>query len=91
MVGVEAKMTSRERIRAALRFHPTDILPVDIGGMGSTGISAIAYDRLRKYLRLGGGTKLYDVFQQLGWVEPELREVLGGDVAQVISCAAHSV
>ena len=77
-------MTPRERIRAALRFQPTDILPVDLGGMGSTGISAIAYDRLKKFLGITSDTRLYDVFQQLGWVESEVRAITGGDVAQVM-------
>ena len=48
-------MNSRERIRAALEHRPTDVLPIDFGGMRSTGISAIAYNKLLK--RLGMNDK----------------------------------
>lgn len=77
-------MTSKERIRAALNFDKTDRIPIDIGGMGSSGISAIACKKLRDYLKLDGLVKVYDVYQQLGWVEDDLRDYLGGDVNQIL-------
>ena len=45
-------MNSRERLLAALDFKPVDRLPKDLGGMRSTGISAFAYPKLRKALKL---------------------------------------
>ena len=39
-------MNSRERVRAALSFQPTDRIPRDLGAMRSTGISAFAYPAL---------------------------------------------
>ena len=38
-------MTSRERVMIALNHSEPDKIPIDIGGMGSTGIMAIAYKR----------------------------------------------
>ena len=77
-------MTSRERIVEALNHREPDILPIDFGGFRSTGISAIAYRRLKEYLGINDGDiKLYDVFQQLAEPEPSVLERLGGDVVQL--------
>jgi len=77
-------MTSRERVRMALNHQEPDKVPIDFGGMRSTGISAIAYNRLKKYLGITcGQTKLYDVFQQLAEPEEEILKIMGGDVIQL--------
>lgn len=77
------EMTSRKRIVEAINHRKTDVLPIDFGGMRSTGINAIAYNRLKKYLGIKGQpAKLYDVFQQLAEPEPEVLDRLGGDVVQ---------
>ena len=76
-------MNSRERIRAALNHQPTDVLPIDFGGMRSTGISAIAYNKLLQKLGMTDKcAKVYDVFQQLAEPHPEVLARLGGDVVQ---------
>jgi len=36
-------MTSRERVLTALRHEEPDRVPIDLGGMLSTGIMAMAY------------------------------------------------
>lgn len=78
------EMTSRERIRCALDHMEADRVPIDFGAMRSTGISAIAYNRLKAYLNIqGGNTKLYDVLQQLAEPEPELLERFHADVVQL--------
>lgn len=77
------KMSSRERIIEAINHRQSDVLPIDFGGMRSTGISAISYNNLVKHLGLPcAPAKLYDIFQQLA--EPELMVIdrLGGDVVQ---------
>ena len=67
-------MNSRERVIEAINHREPDMLPIDFGGMRSTGINARAYKNLKDYLGLKNGViKLYDVFQQLA--EPEM-EVL---------------
>lgn len=77
-------MTSRERIVAAVNHQEPDLLPIDFGGMRSTGISAIAYNRLKAHLGIKGGqTRLYDIFQQLAEPEEEVLRRLGGDVVQL--------
>lgn len=63
-------MTSRERVRATINHIEPDRVPIDMGGMGSTGIMAIAYNHLKNYLGIKSGTtRLYDTGQQL--CEPE--------------------
>lgn len=77
------EMSSRERIIEAINHRETDVLPIDFGAMRSTGISAIAYNNLKKHLGIKGQpAKLYDVFQQLAEPELEVVDRLGGDVVQ---------
>ncbi|HHV98383.1 MAG TPA: methyltransferase [Clostridiaceae bacterium] len=77
-------MTSRERVRMALRHQEPDKVPIDFGGMRSTGISAMAYNKLKEYLGIKGGvTKLYDIQQQLAEPELEIVDMMGGDVVQL--------
>jgi uroporphyrinogen decarboxylase len=77
-------MTSRERIHAALNHKIPDVLPIDFGGNRSSGISAIAYNKLKEHLHLNRETtKLYDIMQQLALPEPEVLDYFGADVIQV--------
>jgi uroporphyrinogen decarboxylase len=77
-------MTSRERINAALQHKATDVLPIDFGGHRSSGISAIAYNKLKEKLNLDKQTtKLYDLMQQLAVIEDEVLNEFGADVVQV--------
>ena len=63
-------MTSRERVSATLRHEEPDKVPIDLGAMGSTGIMAIAYNKLKNELGLSEKTTLIcDLNQQLA--EPE--------------------
>ena len=63
-------MTSRERILTSIAHREPDRIPVDLGSTPSSGISAIAYARLKKHIGLrDGGTRVYDVVQQLA--QPE--------------------
>ncbi len=63
-------MTSRERVLAAIGHKEPDRVPIDHGSMRSTGIMAIAYNRLKEHLGVTGGeTFVYDVVQQLA--QPE--------------------
>lgn len=49
-------MTSRERVMAAIAHRQPDHVPLDLGGTPSSGISAIAYNKLKKHLGITGGT-----------------------------------
>ena len=66
-------MNSRERILAAIRHQEPDGLPLDLGATPSSGISAVAYTRLKQHLGLAGGaTQVYDVVQQLAQPEDDI-------------------
>ncbi len=77
-------MTHRERILCTLNHQEPDKMAIDFGGMRSTGITAVAYNRLRKYLGLPiENTRVYDIMQQLAEPELDILERFGGDVVQL--------
>lgn len=74
-------MNSRERVLTALRHEEADRVPIDLDGMRSTGVMAVAYNRLKAHLGLTGGeTRMYDLTQQLAHPEPAVLERFGVDV-----------
>jgi len=78
-------MNSRERVMAALMHEEPDRVPVDLGGMFSTGIMGIAYNKLKAYLGVKGGrTRMYDLGQQLAEPEVEVLKIIGADVLPVL-------
>ncbi len=63
-------MTGRERILTAIGHREPDRLPRDLGATPSSGISAIAYNRLIRAAGIPCGPgKIYDVVQQV--VQPD--------------------
>ena len=75
------KLTSRERVLKALRHEEADRIPIDFGAMASTGIMALAYAQLKKYLGITTGhVRVFDIGQQLAEVEPEILDRFGVDV-----------
>ncbi|MHC4165973.1 MAG: uroporphyrinogen decarboxylase family protein [Planctomycetota bacterium] len=75
---------SRQRVRASLAHREPDRVVVDLGATTSSGISGIAYDRLKTHLAVHSGhTRIFDVIQQLARVEDELLETFGVDVASI--------
>jgi len=79
--NVEGDMTSRERLVTSLHHQEPDRIPVDFGAMGSTGITALAYARLREHLGMKDGSiRVYDTGQQLAEPEKPILELLGVDV-----------
>ncbi len=78
-------MTSRERVVEALRHREPDRIPLDIGGTESSGITAMAYNRLREHLGLPPGrTQVFDTYQQVVKVEDDVREALGVDTVPLL-------
>lgn len=64
-------MSPRERVLAAIAHREPDRVPIDQGSMRSTGIMAIAYNRLKNHLGIREPpTKLYDLIQQLAQPDP---------------------
>ncbi|MCK5862694.1 MAG: hypothetical protein KAH38_09420 [Candidatus Hydrogenedentes bacterium] len=74
-------MTGRERVLAALRFEKTDRVPLDLGGMPSTGISCFAYPKLVEALGLPPRRpRVYDTGQMLALPETDVLDALQCDV-----------
>jgi uroporphyrinogen decarboxylase len=74
-------MTKRERILRTIEHKEPDRVPVDLGAMRSTGITAVAYGALKRCLGIAGGqTYVYDVVQQLAQPEQPILDYAGTDV-----------
>ena len=66
-------MTGRERVLESLAHREPEGVAVDFGGHRSSGISAMAYARLKDELGItSGDIYVYDVVQQLAIVEEEV-------------------
>ncbi len=77
-------MTSRDRVMSALNHRQPDRVPIDLGGHRSSGIMAIAYAKLKKYLGIhSGDIYVYDFVQQLAIVELPVLDALGIDVIEM--------
>ncbi len=77
-------MTSRERVLAAINHEIPDKVPFDIGSNPSSGISAIAYSNLVKYLNKEHlPVLIYDVVQQLAQPDMSIVDELGIDVIDI--------
>lgn len=77
-------MNSRQRVLTALNFKEPDRIPVDLGGHRSSGIAAIAYNRLRKYLSLPEKpVRVYDMVQQLAIVDEDVLDLFGVDTIEM--------
>ena len=77
-------MTSRERVLKALRFEETDHVPLDLGAMRSTGISAFAYPRLVEALGLPPRLpRVHDTGQMLALPDRDVLDALDCDVVTV--------
>ncbi len=78
-------MNSRERIKKAINHQEADRVPIDLGGMRSSGIATIAYNKLRGKLNINSRlAKMYDFIQQLALPEKEIRDMFHIDA---IDCA----
>ena len=74
-------MNSRERVMAALHHKVPDRVPIDLGGMRATGITALAYRQLKEHLGIAeGDIYVYDTGQQLAVVESPILDLFGLDV-----------
>ena len=77
-------MTSRERVLSSINHKQPDYVPLDLGGTPSSGISAIAYNNLKKELGITHGhTRIFDVVQQVAQPEMEILDKFGVDVIDI--------
>ena len=70
-------MTDRERVLAALRHTEPHRVPIDLGGTESSGLTAVAYNRLKSYLGLPLGGRVVDCTQFVVAVEEEVKRAFG--------------
>ena len=82
-------MTSRERVVAAINHEQPDRLPVDLGASLVTGINAMAYANLKRFLSDRGWefasdpVKVTNIILLLAEVEPEVIEAWSVDVLPI--------
>ena len=77
-------MTRRERVLRTISHREPDRVPVDLGAMRSTGITAVAYRRLKEHLGItDGNTYVYDVVQQLALPEDWILDYVESDVVDL--------
>ncbi len=77
-------MTRRDRVLAALNFQETDRVPMDLGGMDSSGISCFAYPGLVAALGLPPRLpRVHDTGQMLALPDVDVLDALDCDVATV--------
>ncbi len=77
-------MNSRERVMAALNHREPDRVPIDCSGHRSSGISAIAYAKLRRCLGLPERPiRVYDLVQQLAILDEDVLTLFGVDTVEL--------
>ena len=77
-------MTSREKVLGAFEHHDMGAVPVDFSAHRSSGISPIAYARLRDHLGLPGREiRVYDPIQQLAVVDADVLDRFGVDAVEL--------
>jgi uroporphyrinogen decarboxylase len=83
-------MNSRQRVMAALNHRKPDRVPIDFGGHRSSGISAIAYAKLRKALELEERPiRVYDPIQQLAIIDEDVLDRFNVDTIELGRGFAH--
>jgi hypothetical protein len=79
-----SSMTGRQRVRAALEHRTPDRIPVEFGATPTTGMHVTCVEALRQHYGLEERpVKVHEPYQMLGWIEPDLADVLGLDVDAV--------
>ena len=79
-------MNSRERVNLALNHQEPDLVPLDLGGSGTSGMAVNSVYLLRQALKLdppGTPVKVVEPFQMLGEVKTDLADALGVDVVSL--------
>jgi uroporphyrinogen decarboxylase len=66
--------THRERVLAALNHGEFDCVPIDLGGTESSGMTAVAYNRLKRHLGVAERCRVFEPYQHVAFVEDEVKE-----------------
>jgi len=84
-------MDSRERIFKALKHQEADRIPFDLAGSTWTGIAAVAYRNLRKYLGYPPSEPDWsDVIQQIVVPEETFLDKIGVDTRGLFPLTSHN-
>jgi uroporphyrinogen decarboxylase len=77
-------MTSRQRVLAALSHTQPDRVPIDLGSTIVTGISMIAYNRLKHFLKLDlPDAEYFEESARLATVDQQILDLFGVDTCGV--------
>ena len=76
-------MNSQERVLSSINHIEPDRVPFDLGGTSVTGVSAMAYNKLKEKLGIDSPTRVFDVVQQLAMVDWQLINSFGIDVLDI--------
>ena len=77
-------MNPRKRILTALEHKEPDRIPVDLGATESSGVTGVAYNRLKKHLGVRGRTQIYDICQMISKVEEPVISQVGSDAMPLL-------
>ena len=84
LVSNNTTLTSRERVLSAIAHIEPDRVPIDLSGHRSSGISAIAYAKLRKHLGLDPRPpRIYDPVQQIAVVDEDVLDMFSVDTIEL--------
>lgn len=73
-------MTSRERVEQAVNFQKPDRVPIDLGGLKASTITAETYARVKKELGIDAPTRVWDPRFMIAQIEPAILERFHVDV-----------
>jgi uroporphyrinogen decarboxylase len=74
----------RDRVLASMNHIEMGRVPIDLSGHRSSGVSAIAYARLREYLGLPERpVRVYDVIQQLAVIDDDVLDYFDVDTIEL--------
>lgn len=73
-------MRSRQRVRALLDREPVDRIPNGLGGCETAGLHCIAYDRLKKVLKVDDPRTRICTFMTNAIFEPQVIDAMDGDM-----------
>ena len=73
-------MNSKQKVTIAINHQPGPV-PLDLGGGPTSGIHCSIVAELRRHYGLADGpVKVHEPFQMLGYIDDDLKEVMGIDV-----------
>jgi hypothetical protein len=85
-MSMEMENGSRKRLADTLNHTQPDRIPIDFGGMPTSGIHVSCVAELRDYYGLEKRpVKVHEPFQMLGWLDEDLKDAMGIDTTAVWS------